>query len=126
VRAVLTSFLAAITSLGAAAAPDSLVPELEQRLGASGVDAVNAYLASHWASAMIPLNRKAADCELRAVSLAVRLRRSKDGRTVGAHIESIREAVGKCTGFVLALATREEGSQVLFISGILERHANST
>lgn len=108
VRAVLTSLLAAITCLVAAAAPDSLVPELEQRLAASGVDKVNAYLASQWASAMIPLNRKAADCELRAVSLAVHLSRTKDGRTVRAHIESIREAVGKCTAFVLALATREE------------------
>jgi len=107
-RAVLTSFLAAITPLVAAAAPDSLVPELEQRLAATGVEKVNAYLASHWASAMIPLNRKAADCEPRAVSLAVRLSRSKDARTARAHIESIREAVGNCTAFVLALATREE------------------
>jgi len=107
-RAVVISLLAVIALPVGAAAPDSLVPELEQRLAASGVEKVNAYLASHWASAMIPLNRKAADCELRAVSLAVRLSRSKDVRTARAHIESIREAVGNCTAFVLALATREE------------------
>jgi len=107
-RSVLTSFLAAITPLVAAAVPDSLVPELEQRLAASGVAKVNAYLAGHWGSAMIPLNQKAANCELRAVSLAVRLSRGTDARTARAHIDSIREAVGNCTAFVLAQATREE------------------
>ena len=106
-RAVLASLLAAI-SLPVAAAPDSLVQELEQRLAANGVDKVNVYLAGHWASAMIPLNRKTSDCELRAVSLAVRLSRGTDARAAGAHSESIREAVGTCTAYVLALATPEE------------------
>lgn len=107
-RAVLALILAMIATLVAGAAPDTLVPELEQRLAAGGVDKVNVYLASHWAAAMIPLNRKAANCELRAVSLAVRLSRSTDARTTRAHVDSIREAVGNCTAYVLALATREE------------------
>jgi hypothetical protein len=81
---------------------------LEQRLAVSGVDKVNAYLANHWGSAMIPFNRKTANCELRAISLAVRLSRSTEARSARAHIESIREAVGTCTALVLALATREE------------------
>lgn len=107
-RAALASLLALITLPVAAAAPDTLIPELEQRLAAGGVDKVNAYLASHWASAMIPLNRKAADCEDRALRLAVRLSRSKNARASRVHIDSIREAVGNCTVYVLALATRDE------------------
>jgi len=107
-RAALVSILAAITFPAAANAPDTLVPELEKRLTVGGVEKVNAYLASHWASAMIPLNRKAATCDTRAVRLAVRLSRSRDARTAAAHTDSIREALGICTGFVLSLVTREE------------------
>src|SRR5262249_38489794 len=73
-----------------------------------GADKVNAYLASHWTSAMAPLNQKAAGCEQPAVTLAVRLSRGKDAKTARAHVDSIREAVGNCTSFVLAQATRQE------------------
>src|SRR5262249_52165063 len=106
-RVLLASLLVTIT-LPVAAAPGSLVPELEQRVAASGVDKVNAHLASHWSSAMVPLNRKTADCELRAVSLAVRLSRGTDARAARAHSEAIREAVGTCTAYVLALANPAE------------------
>ena len=106
-HAVLAALLAAV-AIQVTAAPDSLVPELEQRLAVNGVDKVNVYLASHWDSAMIPLNHKTAKCDVRAVSLAVRLSRGRDGRATRAHSDSIREAVGTCTGFVLALATQEE------------------
>src|SRR5262245_11107962 len=87
-HAVLASLLAA-TALPAAAtatAPATLIPGLEQRLAASGPDRVNAYLASNWASAMIPLNRKAATCEPRAITLAVRLSRSRDAKVASAHV----------------------------------------
>jgi hypothetical protein len=110
-RAVLASLLAAITFPATAAAPDSLVPDLERRLAASGVDKVNAYLTSRWNSTMVPLNRKAATCQDRAVSLAVRLSRGKDAKAAQAHSDSIREAVGNCTTLVLALATPEEVSK---------------
>src|SRR5262249_40027320 len=57
-RAVLASFVVAIVFPVVAASPDSLVPDLEQRLAASSVDKVNAHLVSHWTAAMTPLNRK--------------------------------------------------------------------
>jgi hypothetical protein len=107
-RPVLTALLAAIALPAAAAAPDSLVPDLERRLAVNGVEKVNAYLTSRWTSAMVPLNRKVATCEDRAVSLAVRLSRSKDAKAAQAHGDSIREAVGNCTTLVLALATPDE------------------
>ncbi|HTT11432.1 MAG TPA: hypothetical protein VMG60_11125 [Burkholderiaceae bacterium] len=100
--------MAAFTLPVAAAAADSLVPELERRLAADGVGKVNAYLGGHWTTAMLPLNRQTANCEPGAVRLAVRLSRTTDARAARAHVESIREAVGTCTAFVLALATREE------------------
>src|SRR5262249_4187024 len=70
-RAALALLLVAI-ALPVAAESDQLVPELEQRLATGGVDKVNVFLASHWTTAMIPLNRKAANCEQPALSLAVR------------------------------------------------------
>jgi hypothetical protein len=107
-RAVLTSLLAAIILPAIAAAPDSLVRDLEQRLADGGVEKVNAHLGGHWSSAMVPLNQKTADCELQAVSLAIRLSRSTDVKATQAHNEALRAAVGKCTAFVLALASRQE------------------
>lgn len=91
-----------------AAAPDTLVPDLEQRLAKGGVEAVNAHLVAQWSSAMVPLNQKTAGCDLQAVSLSMRLGRSSQARAVQAHRESLRAAVGLCTAFVLDLATQEE------------------
>jgi hypothetical protein len=107
-QAVLASLGAAIVFPVAAAAPESLVPDLEQRLAATGADKVNAHLVSHWKSAMIPFNQKTADCELRAVSLAIRLSRSRDAKAVRAHSDAIREALGNCTVYVLAFVTSQE------------------
>jgi hypothetical protein len=107
-RAVIASLFLAVALPVAAAVPDSLVPDLERRLASSGADKVNAYLTGNWAAAMTPLNRKTANCERRAVSLAVRLSRSTDARAARAHVDSIREAAGTCTVVVLALATRDE------------------
>jgi hypothetical protein len=106
-RAVFASFLAAVI-LPAIAAPDSLVPDLEQRLAGGGVEKVNAYLGGHWSSAMVPLNQKTANCDLQAVSLAIRLSRGADVRAAQAHNEALRTAVGSCTAFVLALASKQE------------------
>ncbi len=112
--AALAALVVALT-LGAgvapahASVPDTLLPELEQRLAGSGVDAVNAYLNTHWAAAMAPLNQRTADCDLQAVSLAIRLGRGGNpARAVQAHGESLRAASGGCTRFVLALATPAE------------------
>ena len=107
-RAALAALLGASTFPVAAIAPDPLVANLEQRLAAGGVEKVNAYLVDHWSSAMVPLNRKTSTCDLPAVRLAVRLNRSVDARAVQAHRESLRDAVGDCTVFVLALASRDE------------------
>jgi hypothetical protein len=106
--AFIVPLLLASVAPAAAATPDSLVPEIEQRLAAQSADTVNAYLAGDWVSAMLPLNRRAAACELRAVKLAVRLSRSTNARAAHAHVDSLREAIGTCLVYVLTLATREE------------------
>ena len=107
-RAALACFLAAAIIPRAFAAPDSLVQDLEHRLAAGGVEKVNAYLGNQGSSAMDSLNHRVANCELQAVSLAIRLSRGSDVQAVTAHGESLRAAVGHCTGFVLALATPQE------------------
>jgi len=106
------SFVCAILLPAAAVAADPLVPDLEHRLESSGVERVNTYLVSQWPAAMAPLNRKAAGCDLQAVSLTVRLSRSVNARAAQAHQESLREAIGTCTAFVLALASPEEVPKV--------------
>lgn len=110
-RTVFASLLVSVMLPATAAESDSLVADLEQRLAGGGVESVNAYLRSDWSSAMAPLNQKTAHCDLRAVSLAIRLSRSIDLRAAQAHNEALREAVGVCTGFVLALASPQEVSR---------------
>jgi len=100
--------LATVVLPGVVCASDTLVADLEQRLSRSGVESVNAYLNAHWDAAMLPLNRKTASCELRAVSLAIRLGRSSNARAVQAHGEALRAASGGCVWFVLALAVPAE------------------
>lgn len=91
-----------------AAASESLVPDLEQRLTRGGVEAVNAYLSGHGGAAMSALNEKAAACDLSAVSLAVRLSRSRNAAASRSHVAALRAAAGRCPGFVLALARPAE------------------
>ncbi|HEY6514425.1 MAG TPA: hypothetical protein VI032_20785 [Burkholderiaceae bacterium] len=100
--------LAAGLWVGACAAADSLLADLDQRLSRSGIEAVNSYLGAHWASAMVPLNRKTAACELHAVGLSVKLSRGRDARAVQAHGEALRAAAGGCPRFVLAMVTPAE------------------
>jgi hypothetical protein len=98
----------AATSPPAAAAADAFIADLEQRLAGNGVDHVNAWLASQGPAAMAPLNQRTAACDLRAVSLSMRLNRGADARAAKAHTESLRAAAGNCTRFILGLATLEE------------------
>jgi hypothetical protein len=103
-----TGFVIAACATLVAAAADSFVPELEQRLVNVGVEQVNMYLAEQGSAAMLTLNRRTIDCELDAVSLAIRLSRSADAQAARAHGEALRAAVGRCTGFVLALVALDE------------------
>jgi len=107
-RLRLALLLAAALWPAVAGASSTLVAELEQRLARSGVEAVNAYLSAQGASAMVALNAKTAACELSAVSLAIRLSRSRNVRAVQAHGESLRAAGGRCAGFILALVAPAE------------------
>lgn len=94
---------------GLARGAEAWVPELEQRLERAGVEAVNAHLTqAQGAAAMTALNRLAGACDLSAVSLAVRLSRSRNASASRAHVQSLRAATGRCPGFVLALATQPE------------------
>jgi len=102
--------LAGLAALGpgGAAAADTLLDSLEQRMAHDRADAVNAYLVAHWSATMTPLNQRTASCELHAVSLSVRLARSTQARAVHAHDEALRAAAGGCARFVLAMATPAE------------------
>jgi len=107
-RARLALWLVTGLWVGNSTASDSLLADLEQRLSRNGVEPVNTYLNSHWASAMVPLNAKTASCELHAVSLAVQLSHSSNARAVRAHGEALRAASGGCARFVLAMVTPAE------------------
>lgn len=91
-----------------ARADDPWLDALEQRLAATGADVVNAELLRQGGEAMAELNRRAAGCEFAAVSLAVRLGRTRDRRAASSHVESLRAATGRCARFVLALVRPDE------------------
>lgn len=93
---------------GRVMASETLVADLEQRLSRQGVDEVNAYLGAPSSAGMITLNQRTADCDLQAVSISVQLARGSGSKTVNAHRESLRVAMGRCTGFVLALLSPKE------------------
>ena len=105
---------ALLAGVGASAAPASVADEsawleqLEQRLATIGADALNAELQRDSGAALAQLNARTAACELAAVSLAVRLVRTRDGRAARTHVEALREANGRCTRFVLALLRPNE------------------
>lgn len=107
--AAVAAAAAAIIALTASvAAANPLAHDLERRLAAGGVERVNAHLMLHWQSAMLPLNQQTANCEFQAVGLAIRLARGAESKAVLAHTDALRAAVGKCTGFVLALAAPQD------------------
>jgi hypothetical protein len=95
-----------------ALAADPLVADLDQRLASAGVESVNDYLSAHPEAALPRFNRMTASCELHAVSLALRLARGANAQAVQAHEESLRAASGRCTRFVLALASAAEVPRV--------------
>jgi hypothetical protein len=104
--------LAALTLLPAfAMGSETLVSDLEQRLQANGVEGVNAHLTAR-PSVMAELNQSSADCDPRAVDLAVKLSRSKNTKATELHNESLRIAVGACTEFVLSLLSLKEVPKV--------------
>lgn len=104
--------LAILAAATVASAPlavqDTLVSELERRLAAGGVVAVNASLESNSAANLRQLNAQTAACELQAVSLSIRLARGGSAKVVAAHKDALRLAVGDCTRFVLALLAPSE------------------
>ncbi len=108
----LVVMLAAAVLPGRVVASQTLVADLEQRLARQGVDEVNAYLGASSSASMFTLNERTADCDLQAVSLTVQLARGSGSKAVNAHRESLRVAVGTCTGFVLALLSPKEVPKV--------------
>lgn len=111
-RRLVAALLVGAAHAAGATASDTLLSDLDQRLAADGADRVNAWLGAPGSEAMAALNRKAADCELPAVSLATRLTRSADARAVQAHRDALRTATGRCAPFVLALAAPDEIARV--------------
>lgn len=100
--------LAAAVWPGPVMTSQTLIADLEQRLSRQGVDEVNAYLGAPSSASMLDLNQRTADCDLQAVSLSVQLVRGSGSKAVNAHREALRVAVGRCTGFVLALLSLKE------------------
>ena len=105
---LLLALLVAAVWPGRVLASERLVADLQQRLSRVGVDEVNLYLASASSASMLSLNQRTAACDLQAVSLSVELARGSGSKAVEAHRESLRVAVGRCTGFVLALLSPKE------------------
>ena len=104
----LALFLGVAMAPAVAATADPLITDLEHRLADGGPDPVNAHLQARWSSAMEPLNRRTANCELSAVSLSIRLGRGSISKASQAHVEALRMANGRCPRFVLALAMSDE------------------
>jgi hypothetical protein len=99
---------AAIALTANVALANTLAQDLERRLATGGVERANAHLMSHWQTAMLPLNQQTADCDFQAVGLAIRLARGAEPKAVLAHTNALRMAVGKCTGFVLAIVAAQD------------------
>jgi len=89
----------------------AVLSEIEQRLSQDGPDQVNADFQTTGSTALAELHRRVADCELQAVSLAIRLSRSSVAKVTQAHVDAVRVAVGRCPRFVVAMAGRGEVSR---------------
>lgn len=96
-----------------AAAFESVTAALEQRLKQQGVEAVNDHLAldAH-AFDLALLHRDTEGCAARAVGLTVELSRGRPSATTDAHTDSLRTALGRCTGLVLSLVSAGEVPKV--------------
>jgi hypothetical protein len=111
-RLALSLAAVAWPAITGAADSDSLVAELEQRVARNGVESVNAYLVARGAAEMAALHQKTVACERPAVSLTVRLSRSRHTRAVQAHGEALRAAAGSCASYLLAMVTPAEVPRV--------------
>jgi hypothetical protein len=90
-----------------AAASETLVSSLEQHLRTGGPETVNAFLDARPAS-MAELNQRTADCEPRAVALAVKLARTGNAKAADLHRQSLRIAMGACAEYVLSQVSLKE------------------
>lgn len=96
--------LAAAAAKAAVAQP---VPELEQRLDRVGAAQLVQELGGEGLAA---LHRRAAACELAAVSFTLRLAREAD--PPAPHVDALRLANGRCPRYVLAIAAHDEVARV--------------
>jgi hypothetical protein len=91
----------------AALSAEPLVADLERRLQQAGADVVNDHLGDRPFELAL-LHRDTETCDLRTVSLVVELSRGRRNKTTDAHADALRTALGRCTGFVLALLAPRE------------------
>lgn len=105
--ALRAAFVAASVVPAMALSAEPLVIDLERRVQQAGADAVNLHLAERPFDLAL-LHRDTEACDLRTVSLVVELSRARRSRTTDAHTDALRTALGRCTGFVLALLAPHE------------------
>lgn len=112
-RAIVTLAMAASGLAAGAKAFEPVTADLEQRLRQHGVEAVNDHLAQP-ASAfdLALLHRDTEACATRAVRLTLELSRGRRSKTTEAHTDSLRTALGRCTGLVLSLVSPSEVPKV--------------
>jgi hypothetical protein len=103
--------LAASCLLHAAWALEPVTTDLAQRLRQHGVEAVNEHLADNPFELAL-LHRDTERCATRAVGLTVELSRGSRSNTTDAHTDTLRTALGRCTGLVLSLVSAAEVPKV--------------
>ncbi|MBL0728874.1 hypothetical protein [Piscinibacter sp. HJYY11] len=94
-----------------AQAVEPVTNDLEQRFRQHGAEAVNEHLSTN-AFELALLHRDTEGCVARAVGLTVELSRGRRSDTTDAHTESLRTALGRCTGLVLSRVTLAEVPKV--------------
>lgn len=97
-----------VLAIGAAAAADSVVADVEHRLFWEGAQSANAYLRANKGIAMAAFNRHTAGCEPKALELAVQLRRASRGDVALAHGEALRAAAALCPARLLGAVPLSE------------------
>jgi hypothetical protein len=106
----LTTIACTVLSLQAAAAANT-VSDIAIRLERDGTVATNAYLSAHWESAMAAFSQAVERCDVKAMQLALQLRRGTNAETAQAHSESLSIAVGRCPVRLLPLVPVSEVAQ---------------
>lgn len=110
-RVAIVAAVASCMAATMAMAIEPITADLEQRLRQQGVDAVNAYLAEQ-AYDLALLHRDTEGCVAPAIGLTVALSRGSRSKTTQAHTDSLRTALGRCTGLVLSQLTLAEVPKV--------------